>query len=159
MDSVLQMEEWAPSSGVTRWNESETKHSSRWHADRQLEMNPSSFNLLPFHTCLTALLSVSVFVSLPLTFLIAAIQEDRRLICLCLFTRLSQSLSLITYLCLTSLLHTHYPFPFPVLTCCCLYLVSLSLVVIFINLSCSSESHSNKKCRLFFNILANYHVF
>lgn len=91
MHRGLQMEGSASSirsfSGVTRWNESETKHSSHRRADRQLEMNLSSFNLLSFSTCRPARLPVRLFLSPPLTLLLPASHRDRWLVALrvCLY--------------------------------------------------------------------------
>lgn len=83
-DDILQMERWPPSirssSRVTCWNGNETKQSSRWHTDRQLK---SACHLLICFSSTPAWVPISVllFLSLSLTFLLSVIQTDTWLGC------------------------------------------------------------------------------
>lgn len=83
-DDILQMERWPSSirssSRVTCWNENETKQSSRWHTDRQLKW---ACHLLICFSSTPAWVPISVllFLSLSLTFLLSVIQTDTWLGC------------------------------------------------------------------------------
>lgn len=78
-DDILQMERWPSSirssSRVTCWNEKETKQSSRWHTDRPLKW---ACHLLICFSSTPAWVPISVllFLSLSLTFLLSVIQTD-----------------------------------------------------------------------------------